>query len=592
MLASSVVPPGFNPTNWWMSEKYDGSRVCWNPIKKLLYSRATRILPVPSPFLAHFPNSFVDGEIWFGRATFDKAQKFFSLTKPYIYPDLVEAVPLQNFRVLVFDDPGPSSSGFAVQHRMRTVLENISPGNPILDPVAALHCHSRHHATQFTCAILESGGEGIILRMPGSFYTSGFSDNLYKIKAFRDREGLVVGCELDGKTYTLELPDGITFQATANLQKLPRLPIMGEVVLFTYLRYHPNGKPASPSIDKIRTDISWQDVLNNFGEQILDGNLEVPAVRESHGHWTVEGDKTRKLLDEYAREQGLDPKDPETWYSMKGSDVLAAKGSNVLHHYASSLSKAVLDIYPEIGLDSEQFKSKARNYWNKSNRKKFLDNFAKTKGFDPLVAENWYLIQRSEIKKLKSGSYMTEVYGGSTIKTIMDVYPNIGLEETKFYRVSNDYLKSNANGRGVLESYARSKGFDPLQPENWYSFSKDDLITIKGGELLLKYHGYSVIKLLTDLFPDIGLERERFSKLSRLAWNKDKRREIAHDFAKRIGFNSLVPEEWRKLPKSAILCDKQLGNVIRTCYCGSVNSCLEDLFSFPYSMSKKRHIFV
>eukprot|EP00026_Physarum_polycephalum_P014636 Phypoly_transcript_15174.p1 GENE.Phypoly_transcript_15174~~Phypoly_transcript_15174.p1 ORF type:complete len:120 (+),score=7.69 Phypoly_transcript_15174:398-757(+) len=114
--------------------------------------------------------------------------------------------------------------------------------------------------------------------MPGSFYTSGFSDNLYKIKAFRDREGLVVGCELDGKTYTLELPDGITFQATANLQKLPRLPIMGEVVLFTYLRYHPNGKPASPSIDKIRTDISWQDVLNNFGEQILDGNLGILPI--------------------------------------------------------------------------------------------------------------------------------------------------------------------------------------------------------------------------------------------------------------------------------------------------------------------------
>jgi hypothetical protein len=42
----------------------------------------------------------------FGRATFDKTQKFFSLTKPEIYPDLVDAVPIENFRMLIFDDPG------------------------------------------------------------------------------------------------------------------------------------------------------------------------------------------------------------------------------------------------------------------------------------------------------------------------------------------------------------------------------------------------------------------------------------------------------------------------------------------------------
>lgn len=36
---------------------------------------------------------------------------------------------------------------------------------------------------------------------------------------------------------------------------------------------------------------------------------------------------------------------------------------------------------------------------NPENKRKFLDNFAKQKGFDPLIAENWYTIQISDIKE-------------------------------------------------------------------------------------------------------------------------------------------------------------------------------------------------
>jgi hypothetical protein len=38
------------------------------------------------------------------------------------------------------------------------------------------------------------------------------------------------------------------------------------------------------------------------------------------------------------------------------------------------------------------------SYWqNKENRRKFLDQYAKEKGFDPLLPENWYNISSSVV---------------------------------------------------------------------------------------------------------------------------------------------------------------------------------------------------
>jgi hypothetical protein len=44
--------------------------------------------------------------------------------------------------------------------------------------------------------------------------------------------------------------------------------------------------------------------------------------------------------------------------------------------------------------------------------------------------------------------------------------------------------------------YAKRKGFDPLLPENWYSFSQDDLLTIKVRNIL---HKNINIKIIIDV---------------------------------------------------------------------------------------------
>ena len=78
---------------------------------------------------------------------------------------------------------------------------------------------------------------------------------------------------------------------------------------------------------------------------------------------------------------------------------------------------------------------------------------AKAKGFDPLIADNWYSLTIHDymtfkvfsfsslpsfshllilfVQKEKAGGVL-RYYGSSPRKALMDVYPNIGLNEKKF----------------------------------------------------------------------------------------------------------------------------------------------------------------
>lgn len=41
MQASLVASSTFDPTNWWMEEKFDGIRACYNPQDKMMYHYLT-----------------------------------------------------------------------------------------------------------------------------------------------------------------------------------------------------------------------------------------------------------------------------------------------------------------------------------------------------------------------------------------------------------------------------------------------------------------------------------------------------------------------------------------------------------------------
>jgi len=154
-------------------------------------------------------------------------------------------------------------------------------------------------------------------------------------------------------------------------------------------------------------------------------------------------------------------------------------------------------------------------------RRHFFDKFAASKGFDSLVAANWYKVTKEEINSAK-GSGILVAYQCSLMKALLHLYPSIGLDPTKFKSIPRNYWKSAENRRGFLVAFARRKKFDPLVAASWYSANiiASFYSSKKGRGMLASYYKGSLAKALLHLFPNIGVVE---SKLSRSRRKRKKR---------------------------------------------------------------------
>ena len=136
------------------------------------------------------------------------------------------------------------------------------------------------------------------------------------------------------------------------------MPKRGDIVTFTYQNVTQRSIPSSPKIIRIRTDVTWEQVLRNAGlpqPQKLNGTWGLlkwtkkenqrrkrrgvirwvwlilfvePAAkavnvsRKPHKYWVSEkGDKMRMFFERLAKSKGLDPLDPDSWYTIAQSDM-------------------------------------------------------------------------------------------------------------------------------------------------------------------------------------------------------------------------------------------------------------------------------
>ena len=88
----------------WVFEKYDGIRAFWNPEQRRFYSRHGKEIVVPEDVLAKMPrDTFLDGEIWFGRDNFQQASKLANRSE-------FGNIAWSEFRYMVFDAPKRKST--------------------------------------------------------------------------------------------------------------------------------------------------------------------------------------------------------------------------------------------------------------------------------------------------------------------------------------------------------------------------------------------------------------------------------------------------------------------------------------------------
>jgi DNA ligase-1 len=238
-------------TGWWMSEKLDGVRAWWDG--KQFLSRLGNVYHAPDWFVAGLPDVPLDGELWLARKAF---QRTVSIVRRQD-----KSEHWREIKYVLFDAPGVSGP---FEERQKALAEMIRQHRPQFAEVLGQVCCAGIEALQAELARVESlGGEGLMLRQPGSHYEAGRSTTLLKVKTFHDAEGIVVE-HLPGKgrhagrlgAVVVALSDGQTFAVGTGFSDAQRQnpPAIGSTITYRYQELTDRGVPRFPSFVRLRAD--------------------------------------------------------------------------------------------------------------------------------------------------------------------------------------------------------------------------------------------------------------------------------------------------------------------------------------------------
>src|SRR5687768_13141617 len=216
---------------WWMSEKLDGVRAYWDG--KQFLSRLGNLFHAPDWFVEGLPDVPLDGELWIDRKKF---QRTVSIVRRQDKTELWKEV-----RFLVFDAPA-AAGGF--EDRVGFVADRLARGKPeYARPHEHVVCDDLDCRRADLARVEALGGEGLMLRQPGSKYEVGRSATLLKVKSFRDAEAVVVS-HLAGAgkhkgrlgALFVRLPNGIEFSVGTGFSDKERSspPAVGATITFRY----------------------------------------------------------------------------------------------------------------------------------------------------------------------------------------------------------------------------------------------------------------------------------------------------------------------------------------------------------------------
>jgi DNA ligase-1 len=235
-------------SGWWMSEKLDGVRAYWDG--KQFLSRQGNLYHAPDWFVAGLPATVLDGELWIGRKKF---QRTVSIVRRQDKTELWKEV-----RFLIFDAP---EAGGGFEERMKHLGEMLGGGLAY----AAVHeqrvCKDVGCLREELARVEALGGEGLMLREPGSKYEAGRSTTLLKVKSFKDAEAIIIGHQPGAGKHKgklgallLRMPDGTEFAVGTGLSDRERAnpPAIGAAVTYRYQELSEGGVPRFPSFVGVR----------------------------------------------------------------------------------------------------------------------------------------------------------------------------------------------------------------------------------------------------------------------------------------------------------------------------------------------------
>jgi DNA ligase-1 len=159
---------GEDPLGWFVSEKLDGCRACWDG--RCFWTRGGAMIEAPAWFTKGLPRFALDGEIWAGRGGFETARSAVQYGRDYFKPGV---------RFMVFDLPGFTGRWDERMTTAATLLQNAPHARPVDFAVIT----DRRQVFAKLQEIQNAGGEGLILRNPDVIaYEQGRTASLLKVK--------------------------------------------------------------------------------------------------------------------------------------------------------------------------------------------------------------------------------------------------------------------------------------------------------------------------------------------------------------------------------------------------------------------------
>lgn len=556
---------------WWMGEKYDGIRVCWNSNESRLYMRSGNCVNILPSMEKLMPDSFVDAEIWFGRDNFSMTSALLHSTDHIIYWPLL--------RIISFDVPSRNSQDQPFEFRYKLLDSFISLYHPYILIAWRALCFNNTHINMFLQNIVNNSGEGVILRQRNSLYINGRNQALVKMKVTNfNEEGIVIqqGLEKEGspKSVFLKLPNGTVLNIPPQHILIPT-PSIGDVVSFSFERHAQFDVPVNPKIFRVRYDVSWQDVVyNSYRETQYRAEIRLQqgknVLKAIGGHVLK---KLRMDFESFASSRGLDPLLAKTWYNIPFKTVSDSIDKAIKEHFGGNYFNALQQLFPEISFNKNIFFT-LRTAHLSEVRRNFFESFAERNNFDPLVASNWYSQNKKSILATEGISKILKYHEGSISKALLDLFPDVHFDKNFLQGLAS--WDTPESRRSFFEQYSQNNGFDPLVATNWYSQSRKKILSTPGAKEVISYHGNSVSRALLDLFPNTRLNISTLQNLS--SWRSVKnRRHFFENYAIKNEFDYLNADAWYSQSRTDILSVEGARKIL-LCHGGSVAQALLDLF--------------
>ncbi|KAF8901777.1 DNA ligase/mRNA capping enzyme [Mucidula mucida] len=242
------IEKGPDPTGWLISEKLDGVRTFYDG--KHMYSRLGNPFTPPKWFLDKLPKDVtLDGELFAGRGKF---QDTISIVKT------VNSPHWSGITFQVFDIPSKGDDPFEkrIKHLERLFGEKGTHASDKVEVVEHIAAKSREHVLEELKKVETLGGEGLMLRKPGSRYEGRRSATLLKVKTFYDAEAIVTGHnEGHGRNVGVcgallcKMESGKAFKVGSGLNDKQRKdpPKVGAIITYRFQELTRDGVPRFPT---------------------------------------------------------------------------------------------------------------------------------------------------------------------------------------------------------------------------------------------------------------------------------------------------------------------------------------------------------